>query len=151
MLFGEDSAPADDLRAVLPRLRRPHRRFEGGVAWHLTDGGLAIDGAAPAGTPGEPATVRRVWREFGGSIERWSAGFGVPVELIVATICTESGGRPDAAREEPSYVDERRTPDRLSIGLMQTLISTARRALGADGIDRAWLLVPDNAIRAGTA
>lgn len=148
---GPATPRAAELRAVLPRLCRPHRRFEGGVTWHLTATGVAIGDAAPAGTPGEPVTVRRVWREFGASIGRWSAELGVPTELILATICTESDGRPEAVREEPGFVDERRTPDRASVGLMQTLISTARWTLGADDIDLAWLLVPDNSIRAGTA
>ncbi|HET6519483.1 MAG TPA: peptidoglycan-binding protein [Geminicoccaceae bacterium] len=153
-LFGEEAVrarAADELRAALPRLCRPHRRFEGGVSWRLTDRGVAIDDAEPGGTAGQPATVRGVWRRYGGSIGRWSADMGVPAELIVATICTESRGRPDAAREEPGFVDERRTPHRLSVGLTQTLVSTARWALGMDDIDRAWLLEPDNAIRAGTA
>jgi soluble lytic murein transglycosylase-like protein len=34
---------------------------------------------------------------------------------------------------------------------MQTLISTARETLRQPGIDRTWLLDPDNSIRAGTA
>ena len=40
----------------------------------------------------------------------------------------------------------------MSIGLTQTLISTARSVLGnLPEIDGPWLLVPDNSIRAGTA
>ena len=34
---------------------------------------------------------------------------------------------------------------------MQTLISTARAAVGDDAIDRSWLLEPANSIQAGTA
>jgi soluble lytic murein transglycosylase-like protein len=130
----------------------PHRRFEGSVSWQLTERGLSIDGAQPQGTPGEPATVRRVRDRFGRSIARWSDEFGVPTELILATICTESGGNPADERREPGFVSYQETPDRVSIGLMQTLISTARSALGGlPEIDGPWLLEPDNSIRAGTA
>ena len=89
---------------------------------------------------------------FGSSIERWSEEFGVPAELVIATICTESGGDPADERREPGFVSYEVTPHRVSIGLMQTLISTAQSALGGlPGIDARWLLEPDNSIRAGTA
>jgi Transglycosylase SLT domain len=142
----------DDIRASLPALCAPHHRFDGSVSWRLTDRGVSIDDADPLGTPGQPQTVRRVRDQFGGSIERWSTEFEVPVELIIATICTESGGNPLAERDEPGFVSYDATPGRVSIGLMQTLISTARSALGGlPAIDGPWLLVPDNSICAGTA
>jgi hypothetical protein len=142
----------DELGASLAALCAPHRRFEGSVSWQLTDRGISIDGADPLGTPGRPQTVRRVRDQFGSSIERWSNEFGVPAELILATICTESGGNPADQREEPGFVSYEETPDRVSIGLMQTLISTARSVLDeVPEIDGPWLLVPDNSIRAGTA
>jgi Transglycosylase SLT domain len=75
----------------------------------------------------------------------------VPAELIIATICTESSGKPDDERREPGFVDYETTPGRVSIGLMQTLISTARETLRMPEIDAAWLLQGDNSIRAGTA
>jgi hypothetical protein len=75
----------------------------------------------------------------------------VPAELIVATICTESGGKPTDERQEPGFSSYQQTPDRVSIGLMQTLISTARDTLGMPEIDHTWLLQADNSIRAGTA
>ena len=80
----------------------------------------------------------------------------MPIELIIATICTESTGNPNAVRSEPGFTSDADTPHRVSIGLMQTLISTARDTLSRDGvsastIDRAWLFTPRNSIRAGTA
>jgi hypothetical protein len=142
----------DEIKAALPALCAPHRRFEGSVSWQLTERGISIDGADPIGTPGRPLTVRRVRDQFGDSVERWSREFGVPVELILATICTESSGNPADERREPGFVSYEETPDRVSIGLMQTLISTARSALGGlPEIDGPWLLVADNSIRAGTA
>ena len=84
----------------------------------------------------------------------WSEHYGVPVELIIATSATETGGNPEKIRIEPGFISDARTPHRVSPGLMQTLISTARDALAGESgeaIDRTWLLVPDNSIRAGTA
>jgi hypothetical protein len=140
-----------DLQAHLPALCVPHRRFGGSIAWHLTEAGISIEDAAPEGTRGLPQTVRRVRDEFADSIARWSTGFGVPAELIIATIRTESGGDPASERQEPGFLSYEETPHRVSIGLMQTLISTARETLGISGVNRSWLLAPDNAIRAGTA
>ncbi len=132
------------------RLARPHRRFPDSVQWALRPEGVSVEGAAPETTAGEPRTVRRIWEAYGDSIARWGRDFGVPVELVIATISTETGGKADARREEPGFEDEARTPHRISIGLMQTLISTARDTLQLDYIDAQWLLEPDNAIRAGT-
>ena len=128
-------------------------KFNGGVAWRLTDDGVRIDGAAPEHTGGRPATVARVLAEYGESILRWADHYSTPVELIVATICTETRGRAEALRTEPGYISDDETPHRVSCGLTQTLISTARDCLDEDGaqIDRDWLFEPDNAIRAGVA
>ena len=80
-----------------------------------------------------------------------AARFGVPVELLLATACTESGGRADAVREEPGYVSDEATPQRVSPGLTQTLIGTAREALGDPSLDRARLLDPATSLLAGAA
>jgi hypothetical protein len=141
----------ESLLTQVQRLTQPHRRFPDSSTWALTPDGLSIDAAAPEISPGEPATVTRIWNEFGLSIRRWSNDLGVPPELIIATICTESGGDPRARREESGFTSDTATPHRVSLGLMQTLISTARDTLKIDVIDSAWLLEPDNAIRAGTA
>lgn len=123
-----------------------------GVQWCLTAEGLRVlPDAMAKGSGGEPQTVRRVWQEFGGSIKNWSAKFSVPAELIIATICTESSGKPSAKREEPGFKSVASTPNRISTGLMQTLVSTARATLNRDDIDDGWLLQPDNSIQAGTS
>ena len=128
-----------------------NHNFNGGVRWRLASDGIRIVGAAPETTRGEPQTVARVWRDFGRPIKLWAGRFDVPVELIVATICTESRGDSAVLREEPGYVSDEQTPHKISPGLMQTLISTARETLGDNSIDREWLLDADNSIRAGTA
>ncbi len=161
ILFGgvPEAAPEKKIGSVLGELKTLHSYRDSEVAWRLDKQGLYLEltGDSPdkvvgyEDTGGEPDTVRRIWELFGTSIERWATGLGAPAELIVATICTESGGDPNAVREEPGYQSDDRTPYKVSPGLMQTLISTARDALGDDGVDREWLLLPDNSIRAGTA
>ena len=153
-LFTEpETGPTAAWAELLDGLTVDHGIF-GSVEWCLAEDGIRIDGAAPETTGGRPLTVRRVWNAFGPSMSKWGAHYGVPVELIVATACTETRGRPDRVRTEPGFVSDEETPHRVSPGLMQTLISTARSALAGEtdeAIDRAWLLVPDNSIRAGTA
>jgi hypothetical protein len=156
-LFGNEAGAATSVApgfaADLSLLGKPHRFHESGCSWCLTPQGVSIDDHPPQGTAGdELETVRRVWREYGRSIAHWCTSAGVPVELVIATICTESSGRADAERLERGYSSDHETPDRISLGLMQTLISTARETLEKpEEIDRAWLLNPDNSIRAGTA
>lgn len=138
------------IASVLPLLAQPHA-FENSIVWKLTPNGVSVADRAPEVTSGAPSTVKRVWSEFGDDIRRWCMHFVVPAELIVATICTESGGIPAATRHEPGYVSDDRTPHRVSIGLMQTLISTARSSLNDPDMDGAWLLESGNSIKAGTA
>ena len=145
-----DPAAAGD---ILDGLTVNHGIF-GSVEWRLAEDGIRIADAAPETTGGRPVTVGRVWRAFGDSISRWGAHYDVPVELIIATACTETGGNPEKIRIEPGFVSDEETPHRVSPGLMQTLISTARDTLQGqldEPIDRAWLLVADNSIRAGTS
>jgi hypothetical protein len=149
---------ASVLRDALPQITRPHRVFADSVAWALTPDGVAIDGAAPLGTPGAPRTIRALLDHHvvGPAVLRVATEQGVPVELVLATIATESaGGRRTvddaigARREEPGFVSDEATPHRVSVGLTQTLISTAREVMRDPTIGDAWLRVPENAIRAG--
>lgn len=102
--------------------------------------------------------------------EKWSKQTGVPVELILATIHQESGGKPEATRAEPGYAKTYGssakfhniisrtglTPQEAasSYGLMQLMVPTAwgylsERHKGANVI--ATLKDPDMGIRYGTA
>jgi hypothetical protein len=123
------------------------------ISWCLSPTGLIIQGELSnlETTGGKPVTAGRVWNNFKEGIIHHAETYGVPVELIIATICTESGGNPKATRKEPGYISPRRTPNKISIGLMQTLLSTARSTLSRDDIDLEWLYVPENSIEAGTA
>lgn len=162
-LFQDDSMPNTQRQAandaggaligqdLLTELKTRHA-YQNSVAWRLSEHGLLLDNDnTPQGSGGEPKTVARVWSQYGSPLAHWSTELKVPVELIIATICTESSGNQNAVREEPGFIDEARTPHRISPGLMQTLISTARAALNNDAIDKAWLLNPSNSIQAGTA
>jgi hypothetical protein len=146
-----DTIRTDHWSRGLSLLLQEHSRFPGPCRWRLSADGICIDGAAPAGSEGAPVTMQRIWDAFGASVANWSSRLGVPAELILATIATESGGDPNAIRFEPRYSSDETTPNQVSPGLMQTLIATAREALGNPGINRDWLLCPDNAIQAGTA
>lgn len=124
--------------------------YENSVRWRLLPTGVEVEGSGVERTRGQPVTATRVWDSYGEEISRAARAWRVPCALIVATICTESRGDPNAVRLEPGYVSDEATPGRISPGLMQTLISTARKTLGKS-IDREWLLVPGNSIEAGTA
>ena len=119
-----------------------HRHFDGSVTWALTPEGISVEGAKPIGTTGAPNTVKAIWEKYGVHCAAAARDFTVPVELIVATIATESSGKPDAVRKEAKDS---------SYGLMQTLLGTAREALGDERLSGHDLLRPETSIRAGTA
>ena len=136
---------AAKLGDIVEELRRhavQHRHFEGSVTWALTPEGISVEGAKPMGTTGAPNTVKAIWEEYGVHCAAAARDFTVPVELIVATIATESSGKPDAVRKEAKDT---------SYGLMQTLLMTAREALGDERLSGQDLLRPETSIRAGTA
>ncbi|GGD60753.1 transglycosylase SLT domain-containing protein [Lacimicrobium alkaliphilum] len=137
------------INVQLDVLRRSHGIFDS-VSWRLTPQGLEVNGAV-TGSPGELITVPGVIAQFDPLIRQASIEFGVPYELILACICTESGGKPDVSREEPGFRSDSQTPHRVSVELMQTLISTAREALDSHAVSRTHLIRPDVSIRAGAA
>lgn len=133
----------------LRSLMEPHNRF-GGEQWQLSRDGVIVSGKLDR-SPGRLVTVPRVWEAFGSLIAESAEKYKVPIELILATICTESSGRPDALRIEPGWQSDELTPDKVSAGLMQTLISTARWSMSEPPIDRSSLFDPGKSIAAGTA
>jgi len=136
--------------SALPDLRVWHA-YADGVRWRCTPDGVEIEGTGVERTPGAPDTMTAVWSRFGEPIRAAATRYGVPIELVLATIATESSGRPDAIRREPGYTSDEATPGKVSVGLMQTLISTAREALDDPATDRSALLAPATSILAGTA
>lgn len=138
------------LQPYLERLTRPHGApvGGGGLRWCLAADGVRVDDVLPR-SPGKPKTASNTWLAYRGVFEKCAAAYGVPVELLVAVACTESGGDPQSLRFEPGYVSDEATPGKVSPGLMQTLISTARAATGDNSLDRAALLTPEASVRAG--
>lgn len=119
------------------------RAFPGGIGWRTTKEGVIVDGEPePKGTVGAPNTVRRIWTNFGPVILKAATALGVPAELIVATIATESRGQPEASRTEPD--------GRQSVGLMQTLLGTASDMLGRN-VTAEDLEDPETSIFAGAS
>lgn len=97
----------------------------GGVRFALTPDGVLVEGEnAVMRTVGEPVTVRRIWKDFGKHIAEACAREGVPLELVVATIATESRGIVTAKLREPD--------GRTSIGLTQILTGTASMVAGRE-------------------
>lgn len=122
-----------------------------GVRWKLTPDGVDVEGSGIERTGGAPTTVTRAWEAYSGAITQWTSKYEVYPELVLATMCTETTANATARRNEPGWTSDAATPDKVSLGLMQTLISTARSVLNKPDIDTTWLLVPANSIQAGTA
>jgi hypothetical protein len=149
--FVKDILVPDQIKA----LTTAHRRFvagSGGVQWRLAENGLVLDDApGPAFTPGDEKAVDLVMTKFASIIYATVTKVQVPIELVVACICVESSGDPNAIRHEPgcSLVNPELTPSKVSGGLMQTLLSTARDVLQRETIQIQDLLDPALSIEAG--
>ncbi|UPY36590.1 peptidoglycan-binding protein [Sediminicoccus sp. KRV36] len=143
----------EGLRPFLPALLTPHGPpvGPGRRRWRLTRQGIAIEGEETAPRSALPRIAAACWAQHRDVLEAAARRFTVPVELLLATACTESGGRADAIREEPGFTSDAATPHRVSPGLMQTLISSAREALAEPKLDRARLLEPGVSAMAGAA
>jgi len=144
---------------VLDELRSPHQRYKDSCAWSLTANGVSVrDAAGPAGdqpSESERALAATVLQRFAQPLASVLSSqlTNVPVELVVACICAESSGNPSALRREPGCdtSNPERTPSRVSLGLMQTLLSTARTALGDATLPLQSLADPQKSIAAGAA
>lgn len=114
----------------------------GGVRWRVMPEGIIVEGdTQPERTVGEPVTVRRIWRDYGAIIQEVCAKQGVPAEVVVGVIATESRGVATAGREEPD--------GRVSTGVMQVLTSTAAEMLERP-VTAEEMMRPEISIEAGT-
>lgn len=103
------------------------RTIWGSVRWRVLGTGVQVSGSTGvARTRGEPATCARILREHGKAIRSASLLTGTPRVLILACAATETKGDARAVREEPNWRSDEETPDQVSAGIMQTLISTGR-------------------------
>ena len=130
--------------AALAALGRWHGHFPGCRRWRLLMGGIEAEGIGPLA---EQATAAfRAWEWFGREAVAAAVEFAVPVELLIATLATEtvagSAARSAAASARGSSGEW---------GAMQTLPATARMALGRRSMPASALLDPLTAIRAGAA
>lgn len=135
-----------------------HSVTPGSVKWKLTDEGVFIEGVGVERSPGKPMTVKKVWETYANAINKFSVQYKVPAEVIVACICTESSGNTMALREEPGFVSDIVTPNKISSGLMQVLLSTAYEVLYTrkglkpqTALTRDFLYEPEHGIEAGVA
>jgi soluble lytic murein transglycosylase-like protein len=139
-----------DRAAELRRLARWHRHADS-VVWRMTSRGVLLcSGTLPVNrvTRYRLRLIPTVWSTYGGLIAAAAHANNVPAELIVTIIVNESGGQAHAIHKYAGFVSDARTPSRISIGLGQMLLSTARAIMKDRSIDRAWLSRPRNAIRA---
>ncbi|REE22149.1 transglycosylase-like protein with SLT domain [Paraburkholderia sp. BL27I4N3] len=159
MLFGEtapvlpDRTASDILSAdQLTRLTQPHRYFSSSELWRLSRDGVTLQNEANAScTDADHAQALKVFTEQKEALATILSKVAVPIELVIACICAESGGRVKAERREPgcSKVDPALTPGRVSVGLMQTLLGTARDALRRPALAPDDLCDPLISIEAG--
>ncbi len=131
-------------------LRSYHNAFIDGVRWRLTQAGVEIEGSGTERS-NNPAIVTKIWENYAPVINRWAEYYDIPCVLIVATIATESHGSPKALKIEQGYMSDVATPHRISAGLMQTSLFTARSTLQKSAIDHTWLFKANNSIQAGTS
>jgi hypothetical protein len=159
LLFGEttpvlpDRAAGDILTPEqIGKLTQQHRQFSSSDPWRIgRDGVFVHDDAAAVCTPADEAQVRNVFNAQKAALATILSKVPVPIELIVACICAESGGKVRAERREPgcSKIDPALTPGRVSVGLMQTLLSTARDSLRRPQLSLDDLRDPLVSIEAG--
>ena len=158
--------------------------YDGGRAWKRNGCGEIIAQAKPTGgfafrkkdggylyrTKGDPLTAYTAIQDFHGAIYGASAQFEIPVALIIGMMAVEatkqkddrSHFNPRSLRLEPGYVSDLKTPNKVSPGLMQTLISTAQgmndkfeiyKAMDGtiEQLSREDLFVPERSIMLGAA
>jgi hypothetical protein len=159
-LFNEPAAPPDRLAGdvldggQISALKALHTHFAGAVRWQVSNDGLTVEGdPKPLFNAADEREVGAVMTQYGSMICAVTAKIQVPIELIVACICIESSGKADAIRHEPgcSLINPELTPQKISIGLTQTLLSTAREALQRPTLHIADLCDPALAIEAGAS
>ena len=139
-----------------------HNKF-GGRSWRITSEGIETKDEGLLRSRGEPITMKTLWEDFGDEIYYASKELEVPADMIAAMIPIEavrkSDGHydPKSIREEPGYTSDEETPHRVSPGLMQTLISTAKSMASKydlvpeNEVDREFLFDPHYSILLGAA
>ena len=100
-LFGTDSVTetpnADNTHVdsnaqlvIAESLKQLHSVYPDACKWQLTASGIEIEGKGIETSKGEPKTVSRVCQDYKDALEQAAKKTGVPVELLIATMCTEA-------------------------------------------------------------
>lgn len=87
-----------------------------------------------------------VWLRYDALVAAAAREHAVPAELILSVIVEESGGNPAAIVRYRGYRSDASTPRKISVGLGQMLLNTARAAAPERPVDRRWIADPANAI-----
>lgn len=110
-----------------------HNPFPDGKRWKLTPDGIKVEGEGVPRSKGHPHTVLTLWKDFGEDILQAAWETACPVDMVVAMVPIEARRLkgtlhfdPKSSRKEPGYISDKQTPHRRSVGLMQTLLSTAK-------------------------
>ncbi len=137
--------------------------YKDSIRWRtLCDGSIEVEGQGVIRTKGEPQSARIFLAEHGDAARAASAQFDIPVAWIFGMACVEAARirgtlslDPQSLRKEPGYVSDTATPNKVSPGMMQTLLSTAEAMRKKYDlpvvVSRRKLFVPATSILLGTA
>lgn len=150
-------------------MEREWERYKGGKEWRITKTGVETREGYPR-TKGDPISMYTLYTDYGADIDAAAERFDIPNYVIMAMISIEATRVKDdrshfdarSLRIEPGYISDAKTPNKVSPGLMQTLISTAEwmndkydlyRQFNGDRepLTREDLFIPSRSIMAGTA
>lgn len=133
------------------KLSEYHHNFDGSVLWRVTPNGVDIQGHGLVAVPASTLQrARHYLEEDGALLAQVSKAEPVPLELLRA--CALNEGAPahpeTSVRQEPGYISDQETPNRISAGFCQVLISTARFIMNDKSIGRDWLFDVHNSLTA---
>lgn len=108
-------------------------KYKDSIRWRvLCDGSIEVEGQGAIRTRGEPQSARIFLAEHGDAARAAAERFDIPVSWIFGMACVEAvrirgtlSLNPRSIREEPGYISDTATPNKVSPGMMQTLLSTA--------------------------
>lgn len=139
------------------------KQYHNSKRWRvLKSGAVEVEGEGVIRTRGEPVTARIFFEKHGAAAREASQRFEIPLSWIfgmAAIEATRYRGTYDlnvrSLRFEKDYVSDLKTPNEISPGMMQTLISTAasmnaKFRLKLD-VTREGLFDPRTSIMLGTA
>ena len=150
-------------------MTREWESYRGGKEWRVTTSGVETREGFPR-SKGDPISMYTLYKDYGYAIDAAAERFDLPNYLIMSILGIEATRVRDdrshfdarSLRLEPGYISDAKTPNKVSPGLMQTLISTAEwmndkydlyRTYEGDRepLTREDLFIPSRSIMAGAA